>query len=109
MWDDNYTPRHYNTSGSCLNRFLSQLHGDWHLLNFMAPSLQPTYFPRDPTHQPSVIDLALCNDFNLVSMFHVEDRGILLSDHAPICATLHQHSHKHISRTHTIHMEHITH
>ena len=96
MWDNDYTPRHGNSSGACLNRFLSQLN-DWHLLNLMAPSLQPTYFPRDPTHQPSVIDLALCNDFNLVDMFHVEDRGLLLSDHAPICATLHTNALTHTS------------
>ena len=96
MWDNDYTLRHGNSSGTCLNRFLSQLN-DWHLLNLMAPLLQPTHFPRDPTHQPSVIDLALCNDFNLVDMFHVEDRGLLLSDHTPICATLHTNTLTHTS------------
>src|SRR5690348_6397086 len=86
--DENYTPHHSNSSGSCLYHFITQL-DDWHLLNYMSSPLQPTFFPRDPTHQASVIDLGLCNDFNLVAKFHVEDRGLLLSDHAPICATLH--------------------
>ena len=54
----------------------------------MMPSLKPTFFPRDGNHEPSTIDLAICNDFNLVEMFHVDDHGILLSDHAPIVATL---------------------
>jgi len=96
MWDNNYTPHHNNSSGSRLNSFLSQ-DNDWHLLNFMMPSLKPTFFPRDGNHEPSTIDLGLCNDFNLVEMFHVDDHGILLSDHAPIIATLHTKPTAHIT------------
>jgi Reverse transcriptase (RNA-dependent DNA polymerase)/Endonuclease-reverse transcriptase len=87
-WDDNCAPGDYNATGNKLNSFISQ-YDDWHILNFMMPTLKPTYFPRDGIHYPSVIDLGISNDFNLVSMFHVIDHDILLSDHAPIMATLH--------------------
>jgi len=87
MWDNNYTPHHSNSSGTRLNSFLSQ-DNDWHLLNLKMASIKPTFFPRNPNHEPSVIDLGICNDFNLVQTFGVMDDGELLSDHAPIMATL---------------------
>ena len=61
---------------------------DSHLLNLRMPNIKPTYFPRAPDHEQSVINLALCNDFKLVKSFDVMDRAILLSDHVPIMATL---------------------
>jgi hypothetical protein len=88
MWDNNYTPHHSNSTGNRLNSFLSQ-DNDWHLLNFMMPNLTPTYFPRIPGIEPSVLDMGICNDYNLVESFNVVIDGILLSDHAPIVATLH--------------------
>ena len=87
MWDNQYTPSHRNTPGQQLAHFLSQ-DNDWHLLNLMMPTLTPTHYPRIPGHEPSVIDLALANDFNLIESFSVLQHNILLSDHAPIMSTL---------------------
>ena len=91
MWDNYYAPHHSNSIGTRLNSFLSH-DNDWHLLNLMMNNIKPTFFPRDPNHEPSVIDLGISNDFNLVQAFDVMDHGGLVSDHAPIMATLHSKS-----------------
>ena len=91
-WDNTHDASHINSSGTRLHAFLSQ-DTDWHLLNIMQPHIQHTHFPRTPHAKPSVIDLALSNDYNLVSSFDVHTDGELLSDHAPIITTLHSHAH----------------
>jgi hypothetical protein len=65
MWDNQHSASHSNAAGHRLSNFLSH-DNDWHLLNLRMHNIKPTYFPRTPGHEPSVIDLAIANDFNIV-------------------------------------------
>ena len=92
-WHMQHADNHINTNGSYLSSFLSQhTTDDWQLLNIthQQGGLQPTHFSATLNTQPSVIDLALCNNINLITQFETHTQHELLhSDHAPITITLH--------------------
>ena len=47
---------------------------------FLAPN-EPTHFPTNPNHKPSIIDMAIINNVNNVN---IETRNELDSDHIPL-------------------------
>lgn len=70
------------------------------------PVIAPTRISPRPNERDTVIDLALCNQFNLVQQFDVNDYDLLVSDHRPLHAQLHTtsaqpnaHPHRPIWRT----------
>ena len=87
MWDDSYPPSYSEPGGSKLAAFLSQ-DNDWHLLNFRMSQLVPTRISSAPNQRNTVIDLAMCNQFNFVQQFDVNDYDTLVSDHKPIHVSL---------------------
>ena len=101
-WDLSLSQRHSNRAGRLLSDFLhSRNADDWQLLNIShQPSgPKPTRFSSVPGVEPSVIDLALCNDPNIVTSFEtLTAHNILQSDHAPISVSffVNPHIYKHI-------------
>ena len=89
LWDSNVRASESNIGGSQLNNFLCEPDG-WHLLNSSIQSSVsiPTHYPNRPGSRPSVLDLAISNDYNLVDSFHVLHEDMLSSDHQPIMCTL---------------------
>lgn len=83
MWDPSYPRSYSDPSGSRLVDFLCQ-DNDWHLLNFRLPVMKPTRISPRPDERDTVIDLAICNNFDMVQDFQVDDYDLLLSDHLPI-------------------------
>jgi len=88
LWDNSYPPSYYEPAGSRLSSFLSD-DNDWHVLNLQMPELVPTRISSRPNQRDTVIDLGLCNHFNFVHQFEVNDYDLLVSDHKPIHAHLH--------------------
>ena len=92
MWDMTHSQQHSNSAGASLSTFLtSDTADDWHLLNIthQPAGPKPTRFSSVPGVEPSVLDLALCNDPNLVISFDTHtSHPMLRSDHAPISVTL---------------------
>ena len=91
-WDIHHQQQQPNTGGRSLSSFLTSRAGDdWHLLNIthQAGGPVPTRTSIVPNVQPSVIDLALCNDPNTVtSLDTLTAHDMLRSDHTPIHITL---------------------
>ena len=80
MRDPSYPQSYSDPSGSRLVDFQDN---DWHLRNFRLPVMKPTRIPC-PNERDTVIDLAICNNFDMVHDFQVDDYDLLLSDHLPI-------------------------
>ena len=91
-WDLQHDEQHNNSGGRSLSNFLAlDTSDDWHLLNIthQPGGPKPTHFSSIPGTEPSVIDLALCNDLNLITTFETRTaHDMLRSDHAPISITL---------------------
>ena len=91
-WDIQHVDQHKNRAGTYFSNFLAlDTSDDWHLLNIThQPSgPKPTHFSSNPDTEPSVIDLALCNDPNLVTEFETHAaHDMLRSDHAAISITI---------------------
>ena len=90
LWDLSVRVSDSDIGGRHLSSFLSQP-DDWHLLNNNIQSSVsiPTHYPNRPGARPSVLDLAISNDYNLVQSFQVLHEDMLSSDHQPIMCTLH--------------------
>jgi hypothetical protein len=88
LWDLSLRESDSDIGGRHLSSFLSEP-DDWHLLNTLAPESTPTHYPNRPGARPSVLDLAISNDFNLIESFHVLHEDMLASDHQPIMCTIH--------------------
>ena len=90
LWDLSIRVSDSDIGGRHLSSFLSHP-DDWHLLNSNIQSSVsiPTHYPNRPGARPSVLDLAICNDYNLVESFQVLQQDMLSSDHQPIMCTLH--------------------
>jgi hypothetical protein len=92
LWDLSLRVSDSDIGGRHLSSFLSQPN-DWHLLNIQSSVSVPTHYPNRPGARPSVLDLAICNDFNLVESFEVIHDDMLASDHQPIMCSLHTNGH----------------
>jgi hypothetical protein len=97
LWDMSLGVADSDAAGKHLGDFLSQP-DDWHILNLRLPVCVPTHHPSRPGARPSVIDLALCNDYNLVDSFAVLQDPALASDHSPIMTSLIVHPHANASQ-----------
>ena len=98
LWDFNLDASDSDVAGKLLGDFLSQP-DDWHVLNLRLPVCIPTHQPSRPGARASVIDLALCSDFNLVESFAVLQEPELASDHSPNKTTLITHPHTDASQS----------
>ena len=76
--DPSYPQPYSDPSGFCLVDFLYQ-DNDWHLLNFQLPVMKPTRISPRPDERDTVIDLAICNNFDMVQDFQVDDYHIQLT------------------------------